>query len=71
MVGGWTGSVDLSSTEILESGSSYWQSSSPLPLLLHGLHAMNYMNTILVFGKMCFMFITNFIFQYFNLCRRK
>ena len=51
MVGGSNGSAPISSTEILINGSDSWQIENPLPIIVYGIRAVNFRNTILTFGN--------------------
>ena len=62
MVAGYDGSSQLSSTEILVSGSNSWVTISPLPISVYALRTVNYKNTILAFGNLSFTFIKVIVF---------
>ena len=51
MVGGYTGSTRLSSTEILVGGSGSWRLASSLPRRMWGLRTVSVDNSVLTFGK--------------------
>ena len=51
MVGGHDGSTQLSSTEVLVSGSNSWQFIAPYPEAAQGMKTIQYGGTILSFGK--------------------
>ena len=56
VTGGWDGSDELDSTEILEDKNwSYWRMTAPLPSARDGLRAASIDNKILVFGRNIFI----------------
>ena len=63
MGGGDGSSMDqISSTEILVSGSNSWVTISPLPIRMYGLRTVNFKNTIIAFGNLLTRFIYHGVF---------
>ena len=64
VTGGYDGSAQLDSTEILEDNN--WRITAPLPSARSGLRAASIDNKILVFGKNIFIFYDINIIHYYS-----
>ena len=51
VTGGYTGTDDLSSTEILTKGGNSWETIGSLPRAMSGVRAISIDNTIIVTGN--------------------
>ena len=53
VTGGWSGVIDLLSTEILRSGDSAWTDVGSLPSPMSALSGVSWQNKIIMTGSKC------------------